>query len=329
MGERLRVLYFGMSCAFSDALLAALVASPCAVVAVVVPGRRAPRLARPGELPLVPAGEPVRRREGQRGAAAPVRVLPPPDVPLRAAGQERTLISLAWSQRIPVLQVASLADPATIAALANNHSDVIAVACFPWRLPPAVLALPRLGALNVHPSLLPANRGPTPLFWTFRLGEQRTGVTVHLISDQLDAGDIVGQEAVDVPEGLSGMELEERCAAIGGRLLTQAIAALAGGTAMRTPQDAAAATYHPWPSPADFVVTPERSARWAFSFVRGVAPLGYSPIVFCGGEPLAVETALGYEPNGVLEQPCQRRGNELWLRCTPGVVRLRLAPGCG
>lgn len=322
MSERLRVLFFGMPCAFSYAPLAALLASPLAVAAVVVPGRRAPRTARAQTSPAWAAARP---RADAPGMPAGVRVLPPPDLPLLAPGQERALVYLAWARRIPVLQVANLADAATVAALAGYRPDVIAVACFPWRLPPAVLALPRLGALNVHPSLLPAGRGPAPLFWTFRLGERRTGVTVHLMTDELDAGDILLQEALEVPEGIAGLDLEERCAEVGGRLLVEAIRALAGGTAVRRPQDPAAASYHPWPPPADLVVDPDRPAGWAFGFIRGVASLGYQPVVHCEGERLGVEEALGYEPDGVLGQPCLRRGHELRLQCTPGVLHLRLA----
>ncbi|MBI2320612.1 MAG: hypothetical protein HYU88_00550, partial [Chloroflexi bacterium] len=245
MSERLRVLFFGMPCAFSYAPLAELLASPFAVAAVVVPGpvgrwpgaTDAPRSASAGSLGAL--------RLGPSGPHPGLRVLPPPDLPLLAAGQERALVNQAWAQRIPVLHVADLAAPAAVAALSDYRPDVIAVACFPRRLPPAVLALPRLGALNVHPSLLPAGRGPAPLFWAFRLGERRTGVTVHLMTDELDAGDILLQEALEVPEGIAGLDLEEHCAELGGRLLVAAIGALAGGTAARRPKDPAAASYHP------------------------------------------------------------------------------------
>jgi methionyl-tRNA formyltransferase len=63
--------------------------------------------------------------------------------------------------------------------------DAVVVACFPWKLPPALLARPRLGGLNVHPSLLPLGRGPEPVFWTLRRGERRTGATIHRLDGRV------------------------------------------------------------------------------------------------------------------------------------------------
>lgn len=302
MSDRPRVLYFGMPCAFSHVALVALLDSAVEVVGLVVP---APPALRPGP-------------------AEAMYDIPPPLVTLAAPGQEHALVPLAWRRGIPVMAVRRL-DPAAVGALAAYRPDVIAVACFPRRLPPVVLALPRLGCLNVHPSLLPANRGPAPLFWTFRHGEQRTGVTVHLVSEELDAGDILQQEAIDVPEGVDGLAFEEHCAAVGGRLLVTAIRDLVDGQAVLRPQDPAAASYYPWPSQADLVVDAARPARWAYSFIRGVGHMGFPLIVSCDGAFYRVVGALGYEPEGVLDRPCLRRSDELWVQCTPGVLRVRLS----
>src|SRR5256714_7281591 len=134
---------------FSRAPLAALLAAECTVGAVV-----------------------VLRPTGVAGDGAPLRVLLPPRrrpraLPLVAARSEPTIVGLAWAHGVPVLEAGRLAHPQTLAALHDLRPDVLCVACFPRLLPPELLDLARHGGLHVHPSLLPAYRGPAPLFWVF------------------------------------------------------------------------------------------------------------------------------------------------------------------
>src|SRR6266536_191528 len=112
-------------------------------------------------------------------------------------------------------------NPGTIRVLTEYQPETICVACFSKRIPRDILDIPRLGCLNVHPSLLPANRGPEPLFWTFREGNQRTGVTIHLMDEGMDTGPIVAQEALEIPDGISYTQLEAQCAELGGKLLAR------------------------------------------------------------------------------------------------------------
>src|SRR5204862_1767507 len=112
---------------------------------------------------------------------------------------------------------------------------IICVACFSQRIPRIILDLPRLGCLNVHPSLLPANRGPVPLFWTFREGHQQTGVTIHLMNEGMDTGDILAQEPIEVPSGISYAQLELQCATLGGKLLARTVWVSYRGLAIRVP----------------------------------------------------------------------------------------------
>ena len=128
---------------------------------------------------------------------------------------------------MPLLTINGFGDPAVAEAIAGYEPDVIAVACFPWRVPANLRRIPRLGILNVHPSLLPRGRGPEPLFWTFRRGERETGTTVHLMDGGFDTGPVLRQERLPVPAGIDGGELERRLAKLGGRLLVEAIVGLA------------------------------------------------------------------------------------------------------
>ncbi len=149
--------------------------------------------------------------------AAPVAVAAPP-LPALPLGQPADLLSLAWARGLPVLAVGDFDHADTLAALAAFAPDVAVVACFTRRIPPAALAVPRLGFLNLHPSLLPLYRGPQPLFWQLRDGAP-TGATVHYMDEGLDTGDIAAQIAVPLPDGLSGPEAERTLALAGLGLL--------------------------------------------------------------------------------------------------------------
>src|SRR4051794_39401379 len=77
--------------------------------------------------------------------------------------------------------------------LASVEPDLVVCKGFPWKIPPAALAVPRLGWLNGHPSLLPRHRGPLPVAWAIREGDEEIGITFHLMDAELDTGPILAQ----------------------------------------------------------------------------------------------------------------------------------------
>lgn len=241
-------------------------------------------------------------------------------------GGEHEIDALARGRDVPVIEVTG---PPGTEVVAAHRPQVLVVACFPWRVPRAVREAAPLGALNVHPSLLPVGRGPEPVFWTLRRGERRTGATVHLMDDGLDTGPVVGQEAFGLVDGVRAPTVERRCAEVGARLLVEAIPALVAGTATLRPQEGALATAAPVPGAGDFVVPTNLPARWAFNFVRGVAPLG-GPLTLAivgTGERYSIVDALAYEPERVLGRPVVWEGETALVRFKPGVVRMVLRMG--
>jgi methionyl-tRNA formyltransferase len=303
MPVRPRVLFFGAAGQRSRLALEALLAGNVPIAAVVVPRPR---------LPAAPA---VRRLEPAPASAA--------ELPLLAAPMAPDVVDLAWSHCIPALAAGPLTSPDAHAALAATAPDLLCVACFPYLLPRDLLALAPLGGLNLHPSLLPAHRGPAPLFWTFRSGDPEAGVTVHWLDEGFDTGPIALQERVRVPEGITGEALGADLAGRGARLLARAIQALTDGELPRIPQDTWTASYHSWPAAADWEVTGDWPARRAFNFLRGVAG-GGRPVIRIAGQQFSVGTALGYEPAAHLGAAWRADGDELLVQCTPGVLRVRL-----
>lgn len=264
---------------------------------------------------------------GGRPGAASMRPFQPPRpaslIPLATPYMERTVLQVAWERTIPAFQVSRF-DSVAVEQFAAWQPDVICVACFPKRLPASVLALPRHGALNVHPSLLPAHRGPVPLFWTFRAGERASGVTVHFMSEELDAGDIAAQAPIALPDGISGPEADRLFGMAGGRLLVETLRRIERGTLERHPQPPGG-SYEPYPGDADFMISPCWPAWRAFNFMRGAEEWGEPFIIMAGGERLHVVAALAYDAHAQLGAPFVRDGDTVRVQFAPGVLHARLA----
>lgn len=302
-----RVLFLGMQSDFSSPPLRALLESGIEVCAVVIPASNGL-----GHHP--PA---IRRREVPRKTHS--------ILPLLHSSMHTSLLQTAWERHIPVWEVYRLSDPETLSVFAAYQPDAICVACFSQRVPRSILDLPRLGCLNVHPSLLPANRGPVPLFWTFREGARKTGVTIHLMDEAMDTGDILAQEIVDVPSGITYAALEFRCAMPGGELLAQTVWKLYEGLAVPIPQDEAKSSYHSFPNAEDFLVpAAEWTAQHVYNFICGVLSYGSPVTLQIDDEYFVVKEGISYSHDDM--QKIHGKycivGTEVWVRCRVGWVRV-------
>jgi methionyl-tRNA formyltransferase len=123
--------------------------------------------------------------------------------------------------------------------------ELIAVVAYGKLLPREILELPPFGCVNIHASILPKYRGAAPIQRAILGGETATGVTSMYMSGELDAGDIILTREVEIGESETSGELFERLSVLGAELLSETVAAIARGTAPRTPQNHAAASYAP------------------------------------------------------------------------------------
>src|SRR5690606_15106205 len=112
-------------------------------------------------------------------------------------------------------------------------------------IPPALLSLPPLGCINLHPSLLPKYRGASPIHAPLLAGETRTGVTTMYMDEGLDTGDIILQEEVEIGPWENAGDLHDRLSVAGARLLCETLDLVAVGRAPRRPQDDRLASYAP------------------------------------------------------------------------------------
>ncbi len=143
---------------------------------------------------------------------------------------------------IPVLQPASLKEPSFLDGIGAFEADAYVVVAYGSLIPRSVFGRPPLGTLNLHPSLLPLYRGAAPIQWCLINGETETGITVQLINEKLDAGDIVVQEKLPVGPDTTAGDLLEIASASGTGLIGRALDLLASGAAP-VKQDDSRATY--------------------------------------------------------------------------------------
>ncbi len=149
--------------------------------------------------------------------------------------------------------------------------DMIVVASYGRILPPELLAIPPLGCINIHGSLLPKYRGASPVQTAILKGETETGVTLMHMAEGLDTGDMITVRTLPVEDKTYGQVLEE-LGVLGAELLKDTLPALADGTAARTVQNDAEATYAPIISKKDGLIDFARSPREIECQVRAFQP---------------------------------------------------------
>ena len=179
---------------------------------------------------------------------------------------------LAQSHGLPVFQPRTLKDEDTLAQIAALAPQLIVVVAYGRILPPAVLAVPSLGCINLHVSLLPRYRGAAPVQWAVINGDKATGVSIMYLDEGLDTGDVLKVAPVDIGPNETSGEVFRRITRLGAETLVQTIADLAEGRAVRTPQDHAKATLAPPLKKEMARFSFDRPAQTIHDLVRGMNP---------------------------------------------------------
>lgn len=161
-------------------------------------------------------------------------------------------------------------DPQAIARLRVAAPDLIFSFYYRRILPEEMLSVPRLGAWNMHGSLLPKFRGRAPVNWAVLKGETRTGATLHAMTSRADTGAIVDQEAVPIGPDDTALEVQRRVTAAAAAILARRIDELEAGAAKTTPQDESQATRFGKRRPEDGLIDWSRPAKEIHDLVRAV-----------------------------------------------------------
>lgn len=182
------------------------------------------------------------------------------------------LKELAIARGLTVLQPASIKTPESVEDLQKAGADLFVVAAYGQILSNAVLAVPRLGTINIHASLLPKYRGATPIHAAILNGDAEAGVTIIEIEPKLDAGPMLGKASLPIlPDETTG-QLEQRLANLAVPLTQRVINEISLGTVARTLQDETLVTHVRKLSKTDGLVPWEKSAIEVERHVRGMQP---------------------------------------------------------
>jgi methionyl-tRNA formyltransferase len=180
----------------------------------------------PDEL-VVAVTQPDRPRgRGQHSEPSPVRVW-------------------AEGRGIPVQAMEKVREGRLADALRASAPDLGVVVAYGRVIPDDALAVPRLGMINLHPSLLPRYRGAAPIQWAVANGDTETGVSVQKVVPEMDAGDVLVQRPAPIAPADDAATMHERLAALGAEALSEALALLRDGRALFRPQDPAQVTLAP------------------------------------------------------------------------------------
>jgi methionyl-tRNA formyltransferase len=203
-----------------------------------------------------------------------VGVVTQPDKP-RGRGQqvsESPVKRRAVAENLPVLQPLKLSDDGFLDRMASLGADLGVVAAYGRILTDRVLAMPRLGLLNVHASVLPRYRGAAPVHRAVIAGDEETGVTIMRVVKALDAGPMLAVARQPIAPDETSDRLEQTLAALGADLLVATIDELAAGRVHETPQDEALATYATRLTKEDGIVDWSWTAERLHNLIRGLHP---------------------------------------------------------
>lgn len=181
-----------------------------------------------------------------------------------------SVADLAAAHGIPVLTPDDPKTPAFLEDVRRFRPDLIYAFYYRRLLPPAILAIPSHGAINLHGSLLPKYRGRAPLNWVLVHGETTTGVTLHYMDAMADHGDIIAQRAVSISVEDTALSLSGKLTVAARELLGETHPLIVAGRAPRLPQDHAAATTFGRRTPAHGLVDWSQSAWEIYNLIRAV-----------------------------------------------------------
>jgi len=251
--------------------------------------------------------------------------------PDRPAGRGRAMASPpvkeeAVRRGIPVFQPEKARHPDAVARIAAEAPDLIVVVAYGHILPKSILAIPRIGCVNVHASLLPRYRGAAPINWAVARGETVTGITIMRMDEGMDTGPMLHAREMPIGEEDTAETMFAKLSILGAEALREALRRLQEGALDETPQDAALATYAPLLTKEHGRIDWSRPAGEIRNLVRGMTPWP-SAFALHAGKTLKVLSPVLAAESGPAGEPGEivalgRDG--VSVACGKGVLRLQV-----
>ena len=251
--------------------------------------------------------------------------------PRNLDSSRRHSLGLAIAQAPEDLEICVVPRSSRIAPTLRAYQPDLAVCMyFPWRVPAEALAVPRLGVINGHPSLLPRYRGPIPIAWGIRNGDREIGVTVHRMDEDFDTGPMLAQAGLEIPDDVPLGELQAAYPRLALQAFVGAFTRLAEGSPGK-PQPAEGGSYAGPFSAEDAWLDLSRPAKEVHNLTRAWSFVGLhtgerGPLVELDGVCLRVHYTTLAEPAG----PAKRLDcgdGPLWVVASEQVRDLSTANG--
>lgn len=232
--------------------------------------------------------------------------------------------SMARHLKIPIYYVSGKDNSEYELAVNKSSPDIVIVACFPFLLPAIVFSYPSNGAYNIHPSLLPAYRGPVPLFWQFYYGDKKAGITIHEIDATFDTGKIVLQETVVLDDGLNSAEATLLLATAAINQLRILLEQLLTSRPVCNSQNESQSSYYSWPGLEQFNLSTDWNVRRAFNFIRGTMHWKQAYKLRVNGKELMIREALEFSYDNSMTLHFNESQNERLIPFQDGSLRVLL-----
>ncbi|HEX9483646.1 MAG TPA: methionyl-tRNA formyltransferase [Gemmatimonadaceae bacterium] len=262
-----------------------------------------------------------------------VGVVTQPDKPVgrtRSSVKAPAVKEVAVAEGIPVLQPERPRGEDFLAQIAALSPDLSVVVAYGHLLPDAVIALPPLGTLNIHASLLPLLRGAAPIQTAIHQGLGETGISIMQMVRELDAGPVIHSVRTPILEDETALELSLRLSELGSVALIEALALLEMGAATPTPQDHSRATYAPKITRVSAQVDWTRSAHEVARHIRAYDPRPGAWTTLRGVEVKLFGARVA--PRGTLHHPGEVLAVDdvgLLVACGGGAVRVAAVQPAG
>ncbi|MDW4016676.1 methionyl-tRNA formyltransferase [Staphylococcus saprophyticus] len=197
--------------------------------------------------------------------------------PDRPVGRKRVLTpppvkEVAIKHGLPVYQPEKLAQSSELEQLIDLEADLIVTAAFGQILPESLLNAPKLGAINVHASLLPKYRGGAPIHQAIMDGQTETGISIMYMVKKLDAGDIISQQAIEIEHQDDVGTMHDKLSFLGAELLKETLPSIINGTNNRITQNESEASFATNISREQEKIDWYQSAEVIYNYIRGLSP---------------------------------------------------------
>ena len=234
----------------------------------------------------------------------------------------------ALSQNIPVYQPKRVRNNEEVLNILNDlKPDFLAVVAYGKILPQEVLDIPRLGAINVHGSLLPKYRGSAPMQWAIINGEKVTGITTMYMDAGMDTGDMLLKEEIEIKEEYNLEDVHDKLMVIGANLLVKTLDGIVEGKIQRIKQDDSLATSAPMISKEMTKIDFNKTSREIFNFVRGLNPFPGTFMISDNGKTYKVSKVTPFEDKTIDEgvengDIFLMSKDALYIKCKDGYVSI-------